>query len=48
MSPIVEKILQEIGTLPPEEQVAISERLLQQLVDGIPVPDRVRVRSGEF
>ena len=45
MSPSAEKILQDIRTLPPEEQVAISERLSKHLVNELPVSDRVRVRS---
>ena len=45
MSPLAEKILQDIRTLPPEDQLAISERLSKYLIDELPVPDRVRVRS---
>ena len=45
MSPRTEKILHEIRTLPSEEQIAISERLSEELVGEIPAPERVSVHG---
>lgn len=45
MSPAAEKILDEIKALPEDEQVALSERIMEEVVDDISAPDRVRVRS---